>query len=425
MDKKKVFVFPCGSEIGLEIHRSLKYSMHIYLIGGNSIDDHGRFVYEKYIGNIPFQNEKSFIPHIKQIVEENKIDALYPTMDSVIAKLAGNESSLGCKIISSPSETANICLSKSKTYKHLDDIVAIPKMYDRPEQIEQYPVFIKPDIGYGTRGAKKIHTNEQLEQHLQEYPNGIILEYLPGEEYTVDCFTDKKRNLLFVGPRPRRRIMNGISVNTISLVPDKRPFEIFAKKINKSLNLRGAWFFQVKERGDGELVLLEVAPRLGGSSALYRSLGVNFALLSVFDAFDEDVEILFNENITVELDRALDNCYKFDFTYEEVYIDFDDCLVSNGSVNNLLIGFIYKCINNGIKVILLTRHARDLGETLKEFRLNNLFDLIIHIKDDMPKSHFIKNTKAILIDDSFAERKEVKDVLEIPVFAPDAVECLF
>ena len=90
-----------------------------------------------------------------------------------------------------------------------------------------------------------------------------------------------------------------------------------------------------------------------------------------------------------------------------------------------MISFIYKCISNDIKVILLTRHARNLGETLKEFRLNNIFDLIINIKDGMPKSLFIKNTKAIFIDDSFAERKEVKAALKIPVFAPDAVECLF
>jgi hypothetical protein len=37
--KKNVLVFPCGSEIGLEIHKSLSYSTHFTLVGGSSVDD--------------------------------------------------------------------------------------------------------------------------------------------------------------------------------------------------------------------------------------------------------------------------------------------------------------------------------------------------------------------------------------------------
>ena len=46
---KKVLVFPCGSEIGLEIYRSLKYNKDFELIGGASVNDHGEFIYENYI----------------------------------------------------------------------------------------------------------------------------------------------------------------------------------------------------------------------------------------------------------------------------------------------------------------------------------------------------------------------------------------
>ncbi len=35
---KNILVFPCGSEIALEVHRSLQYSTHFHLIGANSID---------------------------------------------------------------------------------------------------------------------------------------------------------------------------------------------------------------------------------------------------------------------------------------------------------------------------------------------------------------------------------------------------
>ena len=45
---KKVLVFPCGSEIGLEIERALKFNKDYELIGGSSVNDHGMFEYEKY-----------------------------------------------------------------------------------------------------------------------------------------------------------------------------------------------------------------------------------------------------------------------------------------------------------------------------------------------------------------------------------------
>ena len=90
-NKKNILVFPCGSEIGLEIHRALEFSIHFNLIGASSVDDHGKFVYENYIGNLPFIDNNDFITAIKKIVTEENIDAIYPTMDSVITLLKKNE----------------------------------------------------------------------------------------------------------------------------------------------------------------------------------------------------------------------------------------------------------------------------------------------------------------------------------------------
>lgn len=35
-----------GSEIGLEIYRSMKFRKHFHLVGGSSVNDHGRFVFD-------------------------------------------------------------------------------------------------------------------------------------------------------------------------------------------------------------------------------------------------------------------------------------------------------------------------------------------------------------------------------------------
>ena len=238
-----ILVFPCGSEIGLEIYKSLEFSTHFAIIGANSIDDHGKFVYKSYIGGVPFVNTKEFIPSIRRIINDYNIDAIYPTMDTVIATLKANEGILGCRVISSCFETTEICLSKKKTYQKFQNIIKVPNLFATLEDIIDYPVFIKPDIGYGTRDTLKAENKQEADLHLKKFPGSIILEYLPGKEYTIDCFTDFTGKLLFCGPRERIRISNGISVNTrtMSFNPD---FKQIAEKINQSILLNGSWFLQ-------------------------------------------------------------------------------------------------------------------------------------------------------------------------------------
>src|SRR5690606_27483827 len=101
-----ILVFPCGSEIGLEVHRSLKFSRHITLFGANSVDDHGKFVFENYISGLPFYNEDGFIESLNKIVRKYKIDAIYPAMDSVITFLKLNEDNLECKVIGPSAATS-------------------------------------------------------------------------------------------------------------------------------------------------------------------------------------------------------------------------------------------------------------------------------------------------------------------------------
>jgi hypothetical protein len=419
-----ILVFPCGSEIGLEIHRSLKYSAHINLMGASSVDDHGKFIYEKYIGGLPFIDSDEIISKLKCLIKQHGIDAIYPAMDSVICKLKKHELELGCKIISSKTETTEVCLSKSKTYDLLKDIMKTPKVYQTTKEVENYPIFIKPDVGYGTRDTHRATSLEEANFFLNRKNIKYLLsEYLPGNEYTIDCFTDRKGRLLFAGPRKRNRVMNGISVNTSPENEWLKELNDIAEAINKKMSLRGAWFFQTKMDENGRLTLMEVASRIGGSSSLYRGLGVNFALLSVFDAFDIDVEIITNK-YEIEMDRALSNKYRTNLKYDTVYVDFDDCLVIHDKINSELMAFLYRALNNGTKIVLLTKHEGDLEAAMQRHRVVMLFDEVIHIKKNDQKYKFIKDKSGIFIDDSFVERKEIATKLGWPTFAPDMIELL-
>lgn len=422
--KHNILVLPCGSEIGLEIHASLSFSTHFTLFGGSSVDDHGKFVYKNYIGNLPYVDQPDFIEKVNKVVKEYNIEFIFPAHDDVVLKLAQAKAdgTLKCEVITSPLKTCEIARSKQKTYQALSGIVPIPRIFETIDQVQtsDLPVFLKPDSGQGSRGTHLASSVEDIKFYRAKDPSLLILENLPGKEYTVDCFTNKEGQLLFCEGRHRQRIKGGISVHSKSV--DGRFLE-FAEKINQTLSFRGVWFFQVKENAQGEPVLMEIAPRVAGTMGLVRAQGVNLPLLSLFDALGLDVEI-FKKAYNTVVDRALHSVYQHDINYNHVYIDFDDLVIFEGKVNPYIIAFIYQCHNNGKKVHLITRHREVIEDTLKKYRLDNAFNEIIAIKDHDEKYPYIDQKEAIFIDDSFAERKKVHEKRGIPTFDSHMIESL-
>lgn len=419
--KKKVLVFPCGSEIGLEIYRSLRFSTYFDLVGGSSVADHGQYVYQSYIDDIPFVDDPNFIPAIKQIVSDYKIDFIFPAHDSVVLKLAEHQSEVGAVVVTSPVETCRIARSKQATYQRLGKMIRVPRQYlatgDSP-----LPVFLKPDVGQGSKGAILAKTSAAVGVALERDPSLLILEYLPGEEFTVDCFTDRHGQLLFAQARTRSRIVNGISVHSEIVKDDE--FTKIAEAINQALTFRGVWFFQVKRADDGILALLEIAPRVAGTMALSRIRGVNLPLLSLFDQMDLDVTVKPN-SFSAEVDRALESKFKLNLTYETVYIDLDDTIIVKQQVNYLLMALIYKLRNEGKKIILITKHRADVAKTLTQHNIAlSLFSSVITLEQpDYKQLHISANS--IFIDDSFVERTAVLEHSGIPVFdVSEAVELL-
>ena len=421
---KRILVFPCGSEVGLEIHRSLRFEKFIELFGGSSIDDHGKFVYENYIGNIPFYSESNFIQEINKVVSCHAINAIYPTMDSVVECIAKNQRHIKAIGIVPSSLTAAVCNSKLKTYQILNDTVITPKCYDSLSKIDRYPVFMKPPNSYGSRGTALVNTSVQAAAHLEKYPESLIMEYLPGPEYTIDCFTNREGQVLFAGPRLRKRVINGISVQASPYEGDCKVFEEMANMLNTLIEFRGAWFFQVRENFSSEKVLLEVSNRPAGGSSLCRNIGINLPLLTLFDRFGHNVKILRN-SFHIELSRSLENKFELNLVCKKVYVDFDDCLCLGGKVNSMLVALVFDLRNKGKKIILLSRHKGDVKSRLRKLRLLEIFDTVFVIPKTHRKSDYIEQDGSILIDDSYEERFEVSERLHIPVFAVDAIECLF
>lgn len=421
MKRYNVLVFPGGTEIGLEIQRALRYCKEIRLFSaGTDVPNHAPFVFRRHFV-LPSIHESGWLEALNRLIEHHRIDFVYPAYDDVIVALATHAEEIRARIVSSPLETCLITRSKSKTYRHFEGILPVPRMFGPAGPIPEFPVFVKPDQGQGSQGTTIASNGEELTVALTRDPTALVLEYLPGEEFTVDCFSDRERGLMFYGGRRRERTRAGISMTSSPVRDDA--FGEFAAKIVDHLEIHGAWFFQVrKDRQDG-YKLLEIGPRVAGTMALHRVAGVNFPLLSILEQDRVPLELLTLDGV-VRIDRALTNRYRHTLTFRTVYVDLDDTLILDDRVNVAVVRFLFQCLNEGKTLVLLTRHASDVAETLERFRLSTLFDEVLHLDADTPKSSMIRDSDAIFLDDSFRERQDVHRNCGIPVLDTSMLELL-
>lgn len=417
MAKINVLVFPAGEVNSVELHDALATCVNINLFGASSKERHGKYVFENYISGLPLIDAPEFISEFNRIIDEHSIDLIFPTHDTVMEFLADNGDKLHARVVNGDKKTADVCRDKLRQYELLASQDFMPR---RLGEIDGYPLFARPRRGQGGVGARRISNEAEMPSDLDNY---LVTEFLPGDEMSVDCLSDRYGRLTVVSPRTRARTMAGISAagKTIPLTDD-----IFrmASVINEKLKLKGLWFFQVKKDAKGNWKFLEVASRVASTMCLTRARGVNLPLLSVYVAMGLDVSVSPNP-YSVEMDRTLITRYRIDYEWATVYFDFDDTLIVRGKVNLKAIWFLYQCQNEGKRVILLTKHANEIYESMRKYKIDkSLFDEVIHIGMEEKKSKYVDPNGAIFIDNAYQERADVQSVHHIPVFDVDGMEVL-
>ena len=428
LDKKNVLVFPAGSQNGLDIYRAIKNNIHFSVFGLSGIDDHARFIYEKNhieISKKYYISNENFLNHLNELITRWNISFIIPTHDSIAVYLLKNAVYINATIVCSPLETTLIAEDKSKMFDELKNESYFPNVYKVDSEEIHFPVFLKPNISAGGKGTCLINNRTELNATINSTINKdyLLYEYLPGKEITVDCFTDKNGDLLFVGPRTRERITQGISYRSRRVETNDEIFEI-ANSLNRHFTFRGLWYFQLKEDSTGHYKFMEFSVRHAGTMSFYRQLGVNFPLLSLFDFMGYNVSIMVND-FNLILDRAIETKYLIDYNYNVIYVDFDDTIIVNNKVNLELIKFLYSSLNNNKRIILLTKHEKDITNSLLKYKIcREIFSEIIIIDPNKQKYEYIDTIDAIFIDNYFPERQSVYKHCHIPVFDVDAIECL-
>lgn len=421
MSKARVLVFPCGTEVGLEIAAALGQSLHVELYGASSRKDYGALAFARY-AEVPNIAASDFDARFHRLLFEWGIDLVFASHDSVQAYLAPRIEGWGACLVNGDPETAHIARSKAATYELFGDMAWCPRVYDDIGCIDSWPVVVKPDQGQGGQGVRLAHTSTELAVALTAMRQPLTCEYLPGEELTVDCFTDRHGRLLYLGPRSRERVVGGIAMSSRRIVSDAQ-LQHVAEIIGLRLRLRGPWFFQLKRDLQGQWKLLELSCRLSSSSVVHRVAGVNLPLMAVQDHMGRDLTVL--ESVRVSgVERRVTTGAVLDYDFDTACFDLDDTLLCDGMANPGAMRLAYRLLQLGKRLVLLTRHPDDPLPALEAAHIPaTLFERIVHLRQGEPKSAYIP-LPAIFIDNHFPERLEVSRRLGIPVFDVDSLDLL-
>ena len=373
VEKKNVLVYPCGTDEGLELNISLGQMIHYKLFGLDSnTSSRGMYIYKNYLG-ILTPNQPDTLDQLSQIVNQFKIDFIYPT--SVEARLMLSKRSMvsNAEVVAPSYEACETCYSKSTLTALLKGKVD----------------FSDPSMSF--KGSRNI----------------------------AICYTDRYGVIKFV-----RSVEERSSIIRESELDEKeiKLLSQTAHIINEELQLRGPWVFGYVI-SEAKLLMSDITPGFSSIMGFYRNKGINLATLSLFDRMGHTVEVVDHE-LEIEAAEFLNRKYRVNYDYDDVYVDLDDTILVNNQVNPLIVAFLYQCRNRGKTIHLITKHRHVLSETLEKHKIHALFDNVIWLKSFDQKSLHMKSERAIFIDDAFSERRQVSEKLGIPTFEVSAVESL-
>lgn len=278
---------------------------------------------------IPYAKEKSFVEQLLLVCKKRNIHIVLPLVTKELVPLARHKKQFeeqGTKVLVSNVDSLDVANNKSRLYQFLEwRGISVPD-YRIVETVDQfktatqelgYPhkrVCFKPSASNGSRGFR-ILANDIDEHNLlfnekptstfmsfndavrilsaKPFPELLVTEYLPGEEYSVDCLANQGESKLIV-PRLRKRMINGISVEG-KFVKEETIID-YSSKIIEGLHLHGNIGIQVKKSSKGKFLIIEINPRVQGTIVAGLGAGVNLPVLAIkqelgLPATDEELQV--------------------------------------------------------------------------------------------------------------------------------------
>lgn len=267
----------------------------------------------------PYGNSPEYIPRMYQYCFMNDISVIIPCSDGELVPLSKNVDKfkkIGCEVLVSSENSLERTLDKFNLLeecsrdKYLDSIC--PEYYlcsNFSEITKAYisitssgkKACIKPVKSHGSRGfrvieelqshkdffSKKASANSITFENLKSIlkgkriPKVLVMEYLEGEEYSVDCF--RFFSDFYCVTRRRDKINSGICSSGEAI--EKNDLMRFSRILCNKFSLDYNINIQFKYDSNGNAKILEINPRVAGTMELSRGAGINFLELSICKAF--------------------------------------------------------------------------------------------------------------------------------------------
>ena len=306
---KKILFSGAGGSIFPYMFEALEKKYEVYAMDA---DEKVKYMYpNKRVYIVPKVNDVNFEDEISKIILDNNIDFYVPLIDEEIIKAIKIARKLGIKVLSPSENFVKLCLNKY----HLMNVLAEKKISNIKTKYMHlyndefdYPIFLKPNVGRGSRGIRKINNRAEKEAYfiLEKYKKNEILvqPYIEGDEYTVSVTVNNLNKIISIIPK-LVFIKEGITKYAQSIKNDLIIEK--CKEIVKKLNPCGSFNVQLKLINN-DIFIFEINPRFSTTLVLSIASGVNEIDLVIQNYNKSNVEYINNFN-EIKLIRRWENLF--------------------------------------------------------------------------------------------------------------------
>lgn len=240
---------------------------------------------------VPPIKDDNFLPTIIDIIHKEKIDVLIPitSYDIDFFSKITVQRALGEIKLLTMDYTDHINLHDKKLcYQYLEKIgIRTPLIYTIKSDIH-YPCIIKPRRSSGSKNTVVLYCDNDFEYWSKKIEDSIIIQYLKGSEYTVDCLFDETGRCLGVNVRERVKTTGGGA--TITRIDNSIKIDKIIEKLESTGIIKGPVNFQFKILPDDELCVFDFNTR-------FASGGLALTVESGFDIPNLLIQMLLGEKV--------------------------------------------------------------------------------------------------------------------------------
>ncbi len=166
--------------------------------------------------------------------------------------------------------TANDKLLTHELFKRVG--LAVPRTWrGLPDSNVDFPLYVKPRIGSAGKGGQRVEDQDGLRHALEQIPDPLVQEFLPGPEITCDVSCSKEGRVWAVVCRQRievrwGEVAKGVTIGNGEIIEG-------CVKVAEALKAKGPITVQCLLRA-GQPHFTEVNARFGGGLPLGIAAGV-------------------------------------------------------------------------------------------------------------------------------------------------------